>query len=476
MGGHQRRARGRVRGARHRAPGAAGRRHPGARRLPWRCRRSGRAPCSSRSGPRAARRRPPVRPRPLRRATHRRRVRRAAARRRGPGALAGELRATVVGAIRPVVRRDLARRPQPASADAPRVAACRAVARDGPRWNARAEWRTIAGRIRHRGQATPARAPWRPSVTETLDRVKTYQQFIGGQWVDSASGETHRGREPGRRHRRRARPGLGPGGRGPRGRCGGGRVRDLGPDDAPDPQPRAAQDRRHPRRERRRARPPRVQPDRQADPRGDRRDDHELGPVPVLRGRLPRPGGPRGHRVPRRPHVDGPPRPGRRRRLDRALELPAVHGGLEARPGARDRQHGRAQAVGPDAAVRAAVRGARRRRAAGRRAQRPVGLRRARWATCWSSHPKVRMVSITGDTVDRQAHRGARRGDRQAAPPRAGRQGAGDRVRRRRHRARRRDAQERELLERRPGLHRGLPRHRRARPCTTSSSRRSPTR
>jgi acyl-CoA reductase-like NAD-dependent aldehyde dehydrogenase len=27
-------------------------------------------------------------------------------------------------------------------------------------------------------------------VTETLNRVKTYQQFIGGSWVDSASGET----------------------------------------------------------------------------------------------------------------------------------------------------------------------------------------------------------------------------------------------------------------------------------------------
>ena len=27
-------------------------------------------------------------------------------------------------------------------------------------------------------------------MTDTLDRVKTYQQFIGGQWVDSASGET----------------------------------------------------------------------------------------------------------------------------------------------------------------------------------------------------------------------------------------------------------------------------------------------
>src|SRR5664279_5860790 len=27
-------------------------------------------------------------------------------------------------------------------------------------------------------------------MTETLDRVKTHQQFIGGSWVDSASGET----------------------------------------------------------------------------------------------------------------------------------------------------------------------------------------------------------------------------------------------------------------------------------------------
>ena len=27
-------------------------------------------------------------------------------------------------------------------------------------------------------------------MTETLNRVKAYQQFIGGQWVDAASGET----------------------------------------------------------------------------------------------------------------------------------------------------------------------------------------------------------------------------------------------------------------------------------------------
>src|SRR5689334_20065941 len=38
--------------------------------------------------------------------------------------------------------------------------------------------------------ASPAGVPWRLLVTETLDRVKTYQQFIGGQWVDAASGET----------------------------------------------------------------------------------------------------------------------------------------------------------------------------------------------------------------------------------------------------------------------------------------------
>jgi acyl-CoA reductase-like NAD-dependent aldehyde dehydrogenase len=27
-------------------------------------------------------------------------------------------------------------------------------------------------------------------VTDVLERVKTYQQFIGGQWVDSVSGAT----------------------------------------------------------------------------------------------------------------------------------------------------------------------------------------------------------------------------------------------------------------------------------------------
>ncbi len=38
-------------------------------------------------------------------------------------------------------------------------------------------------------------------------------------------------------------------------------------------------------------------------------------------------------------HVDGPPRPARRRRLHRSVELPAQHGHVEARPRARSRQH-----------------------------------------------------------------------------------------------------------------------------------------
>ena len=65
------------------------------------------------------------------------------------------------------------------------------------------------------------------------------------------------------------------------------------------------------------------------------------------------PGGPRRDRVPRRPHLVHPSRPGRGGGQHRALELPAVHGQLEARPGARDGQHGRPQAVDPDAAQRA---------------------------------------------------------------------------------------------------------------------------
>ena len=66
------------------------------------------------------------------------------------------------------------------------------------------------------------------------------------------------------------------------------------------------------------------------------------------------------------------PGAGRRRRLDRALELPAADGGVEDRAGARLRQHRRAQAGRDDAADRAAARAdlRRGRAAAGRRQHR----------------------------------------------------------------------------------------------------------
>ena len=49
-------------------------------------------------------------------------------------------------------------------------------------------------------------------------------------------------------------------------------------------------------------------------------------------------------RVLRRPHVVGPARADRRRRVDRAVELPAADGGVEGAAGHRRRQHHRAQA------------------------------------------------------------------------------------------------------------------------------------
>ena len=62
------------------------------------------------------------------------------------------------------------------------------------------------------------------------------------------------------------------------------------------------------------------------------------------------------------------PRAARRRRADRAVELPAQHRLLEARPRARLRQHRRAEAGRADAALGAATRRARRSRRASPRA------------------------------------------------------------------------------------------------------------
>ena len=71
----------------------------------------------------------------------------------------------------------------------------------------------------------------------------------------------------------------------------------------------------------------------------------------LLRGdrpRLGRPGDPPDRGDAARAGGQGP---ARRRRLHRALELPAAAAGLEAGPGARRRQHGRLQALGADPAL-----------------------------------------------------------------------------------------------------------------------------
>ena len=109
-----------------------------------------------------------------------------------------------------------------------------------------------------------------------------------------------------------------------------------------------------------------------------------------------------GRRVHRGPHVVPPPRPARGGRLDRALELPAQHGDVEGRARARGRQHRGAQAVGADAAERAAPGGDHRRHPAAGRAQRRDRRRRARGRVL-VSHPDVAMVSLTGDVATGQA-------------------------------------------------------------------------
>ncbi len=143
--------------------------------------------------------------------------------------------------------------------------------------------------------------------------------------------QDRRGRQPGQRRGHRQRAGELAGGRrsGRRGRRHG--LRDVEADDPAGPLAADAQDRRRARCQGRRARPARERQRRQAGRCGDRRDGHLRRPVPLLRRRRAGDGRPRRQRVPGRPHVDHPARPDRRRRVDRAVELPALHGDVEAR-------------------------------------------------------------------------------------------------------------------------------------------------
>ena len=159
-----------------------------------------------------------------------------------------------------------------------------------------------------------------------------------------------------------------------------------------------------------------------------------------------------------------PPRGDRRRRLHRAVELPAADGRLEDPPGDRRRQHHRAQAGRAHAAHLADASPRRRPRPAsptacvnvvtgtGPEAGEPL-----------VAHPDVAMVSFTGSTAVGQARRcSSAAGNGQAGAPRARRQGALRRLRRRRPRGRRPRRRRRLAHQHRAGLHRRHPRLRAA--------------
>ena len=243
----------------------------------------------------------------------------------------------------------------------------------------------------------------------------------------------------GRRARRRRRPqGL----------------RRVGRQDAQGPDGAAAQARRRDRRERRGADAARVAERRQADVDRRRRDAVLRRQPALLRRRRPHARGQGRRRVRRGLHVDHPARAARDRRRDHAVELPADDGDLEARAGARRRQRPDPEAGRADAADDAPLRRARAGvpaagRAAGRHRRRRSGGGRARPP----SGDPARLADRLGR--DGQADRGRRGADEpQARPPRARRQGADGRARRRRPGHGRRGDQDRRLLELGPGLHR----------------------
>ena len=150
------------------------------------------------------------------------------------------------------------------------------------------------------------------------------------------------------------------------------------------------------------------------------------------------------------------PAAARRRRPGHPVELPAADAGLEDRPGAGLRQHGRAQAGRDHAADRAAVRRdlPAGRPAAGRGQHRH--RRRRRPAGRWSTTPtSTRSPSPARPRSARRSPR-AVAGTAQEGHPRARRQGRQHRLRRRPDRPGRRGHRQRHLLQPGPRLLRRL--------------------
>ena len=160
-----------------------------------------------------------------------------------------------------------------------------------------------------------------------------------------------------------------------------------------------------------------------------------------------------------RPQARRPLRPGRRRRRDRAVELPADQQLRRLHPGARRRQLGRPQAGDADADdLAAAARGPARVRHPGGRLP---GRRRRGLGDRQLADRRGRLHHVHRLDRGRQEGHGPRRRDPDRLRDGARRQGPDDRPRRRQPRARRQ--RRRPLLdaERRPDLHLGRARLRR---------------
>ena len=284
-------------------------------------------------------------------------------------------------------------------------------------------------------------------MTDTLERVKTYQQFIGGEFVDSADGKTTE---------------VNPANDEVIANVPKSAAEDV--DQAVNAAETAFETwkKTTPRdrsllllkiadaRGQGRARPARKPERRQAGRRGDRRDGRVRRSVPLLRQRQSSHGRPRRQRVRGRAHLDH-----RRDPIGVVASIapwnyplymatwklgPALATGdtVVLKPSARTPLTALAFAgilaeILPPGVVNVVSVRLGHRGCARRAPQGPDGRH----------HRRHR---------DRQARGEDRLRHAQAAPPRARRQGAGHRLRRRRHRSRRRDAALRRLLEQRPGL------------------------
>ena len=179
----------------------------------------------------------------------------------------------------------------------------------------------------------PARVPAQEGEVRMGD-AKTYKMYIGGEWADAADGQTRKIVSP----------------------ANGDVIAEVPKASAEDVdravaaarktydetwsdttpgerQPALLQDGRPGRGARRRARAPRVRergqgPTRSRCPRRSRSSPTSSGSSPAGARVL---GGPRRRRVHEGVHEHPPARADRRRRADRPVELPAVHGGVEAR-------------------------------------------------------------------------------------------------------------------------------------------------